>query len=122
MPHLVERDDDWALGGGGLGNVARCGSDPVENRDVADAQQPGDRAKTHVTHRVEQHRKRLHRRRFAARRRLGEIASTGLAAKPLDATHDTIPHMIGAAAALATNLCHGTLVFRLLPETCQGNG
>ena len=122
MPHLVERDDDLAGAGGRLGESARLGANPIQDRDIADAENAGDGAKAHIAHGVKQHRQRLHRGRFAARRRAGEIASAGLAQKTLRPAYNSVPYMITRAAALAANPCHGSLVFPLKPDDCHENG
>ncbi len=122
MPHLVERDDDLTGVSGRLGKIAGLGANPVQNRDVADPENAGDGAKTHVAHGVKQHRQRLHRRRLAARRRLREIASARLAVIALHLAHNTILYMIRRAAALAANVRHGGLLFLLPPITCHANG
>ena len=53
---------------------ARFVADPVQNRDITDAEDARNGAKTDVAHCIE-HRQRLHRRRLATRRRHGEIAT-----------------------------------------------
>jgi len=109
MPHLVEGDHDLLSGDGGFGKLAGLGSDPVENRDIADAENASDGAKTHVAHRIKQQRQSLHLGRFAARGRWREIAPARLAMIALHLAHNPVLHIIRSAAALATNLRHGGL-------------
>lgn len=107
MPHLVERHDHQSALGFGVGQFARFVADPFEHRDVGDPEQAGDRAKTHISHGVEQCRQRLHRRRLAVRRRHGEIATARPAVVALVASNDPVLLEVTRAAALAANLGHG---------------
>src|SRR5271156_6603170 len=122
VPHLVESDDNHFSLGRGLWKLARFVADPVQNRDVADAENARDGAKADVAHGVEKQGQRLHRRRLATRRRHGEIATAREAKIALKATHNSILHMIRSAAALATNLAHGRRLSRSLPRVCYQNG
>lgn len=107
MPHLVERDDHLLGFDRRLGQIAGFIADPVEDRDIADAEKARDGAKTHVAHRVKQQRQRLHRRRLATRRRHREIAPAGATAIALHLAHDAILYIVARATALAANLRHG---------------
>jgi hypothetical protein len=122
MPHLVEGDHDLIGGGGGLGKLAGFGANPVEDRDVADAEKAGDAAEAHVAHGVEQQRQGLHRRRLAPRRRRREIVAARAAAIALHPTHNPVLYMVRRAAALATNLRHGGLILLVPPMDCYQNG
>ena len=42
MPHLVDRDDDLLRGDGGIGEFARFVANPVQDGDVADAENAPD--------------------------------------------------------------------------------
>jgi hypothetical protein len=110
MPHLVERDHDLIGCAARLGNLAGFVMNPVQDGDVADAEDAGNAAKAHVAHSVEQHRQSLHLRWFASRRCPGEIASAGLASVALHLAHDTILPIIDRTAALAADIRHGGLV------------
>jgi hypothetical protein len=110
MPHLVERDHHHFARDRGLGNLAGFIAHPVENRDIADAENTRDGAKTHVAHGVEKQGQRLHRRRLAARRRHGEIATARTAKIALNVAHNSIFHLVRGATALAANLVHGGLL------------
>jgi hypothetical protein len=82
-------------------------ADPVQNRDIADAENACDGAETHVAHGVEKQRQRFHSRRLSARRRHREIATTRTAKIALQVAHNTISYMVGGATPLAANLLHG---------------
>ena len=97
-------------------------TDPVENRDITDAEDARDGAKTDVAHCVEKHGQRLHRWRLATRRRHSEIAAARKATIALNATHNPILPMIRSAAALATNLAHGGPLSHSPPRACHQNG
>ena len=93
MPHLVERDHDLIGADGWLGKLARFSTDPVQDGDVADAENAGNAAKAHVAHGVEQQHQSLHLWRLASGRRRGEIASARLASVALHLAHDSILHI-----------------------------
>src|SRR5580658_4871952 len=122
MPHLVERDDNHFSLGRWFRKLARFVTDPVQNRDITEAEDARNGAKTDVAHSVEKQGQRLHRRRLATRRRHGEIATAREAKIALKATHNSILYMIRSAAALATNLAHGRCLSRSLPRVCYQTG
>ena len=115
MPHLVERDDHHISFGRGLGKFARFVADPVENRNVADAQKASNGAKTDIAHGVKKHGQRLHRWRLATWWRHGEIAAAGQTQVALEASNNPVLYMIRSAAALAANLAHGRRLSCFLP-------
>jgi len=119
MPHFVERDHHHFALDRRLGSLASFVAHPVQNRDVADAENTRYGAKAHVAHGVEKHGQRFHRRRFPARRGHGEIAAARTTKISLNAAHDSIFHMVRGATALAANLTHGGLLFRSPPRACN---
>src|SRR5271167_1054939 len=107
----------------GSGKFASFVPNPVQNCNIADAENACDGAEAHVAHGVEKQGQRLHRRRLATRRRHGEIAAARKAMIPLKAPHNSIFHVIRSAAALAANLAHhGGLLLRSPPRVCYRNG
>ena len=113
MPHFIKHEDHGPglarLCGrrrGHVGKVLRRGPDPVQNGDVADAQNPADAAKAHAADRVHRQRQILHRRRLASRRSIGEVHPAGFTQTPLVAAHETALHQIDRPAPLAANLRH----------------
>lgn len=108
MPHLVEHQDHLLAFDFRLGQLARFATNPFEHRHVGDAEQAGDRAKAHVSHGIEQRRQRLHRRRPAARRRHGEVASAVVAVVALMAANDPVLLEVRRATALADDVGHGS--------------
>jgi hypothetical protein len=107
MPHLVERDNHLFGRARRRRQISGLIADPGENGDVADAEQAGDRTKTHVAHRVKQQRQSFHRRRLAARGRHGEIAPAGATEIALHPAHNAVFPVVACAAALAANIAHG---------------
>jgi hypothetical protein len=97
-------------------------ANPVQNRDIADAENARDGAETHVAHGVEKQRQRFHRRRLSARRRHREITTTRTAKIALLAAHNSIFYMAGGATPLAANLVHGGSLFRSPPGACHQYG
>src|SRR5271167_4779193 len=123
MPHLIERDHHQFSLERGLGKFASFVPNPVQNCNIADAENACDGAEAHVAHGVEKQGQRLHCRRLATRRRHGEIAAARKAMIPLKAPHNSILHVIRSAAALAANLTHhGGLLLRSPPRVCYRNG
>src|SRR5271170_7793585 len=123
MPHLIERDHHQLSLERGLGKFASFVPNPVQNCNIADAENACDGAEAHVAHGVEKQGQRLHRRRLATRRRHGEIAAARKAMIPLKAPHNSIFHVIRSAATLAANLAHhGGLLLRSPPRVCYRNG
>ena len=113
MPHFIEKDRLVATGGipgrrrrRNVRERLRPGTDPVQNRDVADAQNFGDAAKAHAADRMHRQRHVLHRRRLAPRRSIGEVHPAGFAQIALVAAHDAILAQIAPAATLARNVRH----------------
>jgi hypothetical protein len=108
MPHLVERDND------GLGRHRRFGqpagfvTNPLEDRDITDPEKASDAAKAHIAHGIKHQRQSLHCRRLAARRRIREIASAGLALVALQISNRSSLDVIRPLTALADNLAHGS--------------
>jgi len=146
MPHLVERNHTLIGAAGGrrrfprgpiaaatpssrwvrksrrVGKLAGFATNPVQDGNIADAENAGNAAKAHVAHGIEQQRQSLHPRWLASGRRRSEIASTRLASIALHVAHDTILHIIARTAALAADIRHGGLAFPLPPTTCQPYG
>jgi hypothetical protein len=106
MPHLVEHQDHLRACDFGSWRFASFVADPIENRNITDAEQTGDGAKTHVAHGVEQQRQGLHGGRFAARRRHGEVAAATAAVVALMATDDPVLFEVPRATALAADGGH----------------
>ena len=108
MRHLVERDHD------GLGRHRRFGppagfvTNPLEDRDIADPEKASDAAKAHIAHGIKHQRQSLHCRRLAARRRVREIASAGLALVALQISNRSPLDVIRRLTALADNPAHGS--------------
>ena len=115
MPHLVERYDHLLGLDRRLRQLAGFIADPGENGDVADAEEAGDRTKTHVAHGVEQQRQSFHRGRLAARGRHCEIASTGVTEITLRPAHNAVFPVVARAASLAANIAHGGILSLLPP-------
>lgn len=106
MPHLVEGHDDDAAFDLRLRQLARLVADPTQHRHVGNAEQAAYGAKAHIAHGVEQRRQRLHRRRLAARRRHGEVASATAAVVALMTANDPVLSEVLRATALAADLGH----------------
>jgi hypothetical protein len=106
MPHLVEGHDDDAAFDLRLRQLARLVADPTQHRYVGNAEQAAYGAKAHIAHGVEQRRQRLHRRRLAARRRHGEVASATAAVVALMSANDPVLSEVLRATALAADLGH----------------
>jgi len=122
MPHLVERHHHLIGLDGGLWQVAGFVANPVEDRDIADAEKTGDGAKTHVAHGIKQQRQGFHRRRLATRRRHREIAPARAAVITLKTAYNAVQPVVARAAALAANIAHGGLHSLLPPMVCNEYG
>lgn len=122
MPHLVEGDDRLFGFDGGFRHVAGFVADPIENGDIAAAQQAGDRAEAHIAHGIEQQCQGLRRRRLAARRRHGEIASAGAAPIALHPAPDAVLRIVARAAALAADIRRGGPVSFMPPISSANMG
>ena len=111
MPHFIKqdgfvfvRDLPGRRRRRNVGKLLRLGTNPVQNRDIADAEDFPDAAKAHAADRVHRQRHVLHRGRLASRRSIGEVHPAGFAQITLVAAHDAILAQIGPAATLARNV------------------
>src|SRR5271156_2168591 len=111
MPHLIERDPPQLSLERGLGKFASFVPNPVQNCNIADAENACDGAEAHVAHGVEKQGQRLHRRRLATRRRRGEIAAAREAMIPLKAPHNSIFHVIRSACSKPRSSWRATFTF-----------
>src|ERR1700749_431552 len=112
MPHLVERDNDGLGCHGRFGQPPGFVTNPLKDRDVADPEKASDAAKAHIAHGITHQRKSLHSRRLAARRRVREIASAGLALVALQIANRSPLDVIRPLTALADNPAHGSPCLR----------
>src|SRR4051812_1725356 len=104
MPHLVDLHDLARRLTRGLRRGLAGRAQPPVDRDVADAQEPGDHALAGVARGVEQDRQGLHGLGFAALRRGGEVAAAGLAEVALVAPYPAVPDERRPGAPLAAHL------------------
>src|SRR3954468_10411121 len=105
VPHLVDLHDLARRLARGLRRGLAGRAQPPVDRDVADAQEPGDHALAGVAHGVEQDRQGLHGLGFAALRRGGgEVAAAGLAEVALVAPHRAVLDERRPGAPLAAHL------------------
>jgi hypothetical protein len=116
MPHLIEGDNDGLGRHGWFGQPAGFVTNPLEYRDIADPEKAGDAAKAHIAHGIKHQRQSLHCRRLAARRRVREIVSAGLALVALQISNRSPFDVIRPLTALADNPAHGSpFLWRTIP-------
>jgi hypothetical protein len=112
MPHLVERNNDGLGRHDRFGQPAGFGTNPLEDRDIADPEKASDAAKAHIAHGIKHQRQSLHGRRLAARRRVREIAAAGLALVALQIANRSPLDVIRPLTALAGSPTHSSPFLR----------
>ena len=118
MPDLVKRDDNPLGRHGRLGKLTGFIPNPVQHGNIADPENAGDAAETHVAHRIQQQRQRLHLRRLAPRRRIRETAPAGPAFIALQIPNDPALDVIRSLTAFADDRGQGSLLLRRTTPFC----